>query len=93
MRYCLNIMANFTVSVIIFMILELSRHGINMFSPWASVVDPGFSVGGRGPIGGEGPLTQALFTENVCGNKRIWSRRGKRAPSIPPRSANGPDID
>ena len=31
-----------------------------------SGADPGFPVGGRGPVwGGRGPLTQVLFSENV----------------------------
>ena len=47
-----------------------------------TVADPGF------PVGGRGPPTQVLFTENVCKSKRIWSHRG-RAPGTPPRSANG----
>ena len=45
--------------------------------------------GGRHPLGGHGPLTWALFGENVCKNKRIGSHRG-RVLGIPPppRSAS-----
>ena len=53
-----------------------------------AVADLGFPVGGRAPVrGGHGPLTWALFGENVCKNERIGSHRG-RAPGTPPRSAN-----
>ena len=45
--------------------------------------DPGFSVVGLHPLGGRGPLTWALFGENVCENKRIGSHRG-RAQGTPP---------
>ena len=42
-----------------------------------TVADPGFPVGGRGPVrGGRGPLTQALFAKNVCENERTGYRRG-----------------
>ena len=48
--------------------------------------DPGFSVGGRGPIlGGFWLPTWALFSENVCENERIGSCRGRvlaRHPQI-----------
>ena len=30
------------------------------------------------PLGGHGPLTQALFSENVCKNERIGSRRSAK---------------
>ena len=41
------------------------------------VADPGFPIGGRAPVrGGRGPLTWALFSENVCENKRTGSHRG-----------------
>ena len=53
------------------------------------VADPGFpGRGGRAPIGGCGPLTWALFGENVCENERIGSHRGACAGHVPPRSAN-----
>ena len=43
------------------------------------MADPGFPVGGRGPVrGGRGPLMQALFGKNVCENKRIGSHGGVR---------------
>ena len=48
------------------------------------MADPGFPVGGRGPVRGHGPPTRALFSENVCENKRIGSRRGWRVPGMPP---------
>ena len=35
-----------------------------------------FPKGGRGPVRGRGPPTRVLFSENVCENKRIGSRRG-----------------
>ena len=42
-----------------------------------SVADPGFPVGGRGPVtGGHGPPTQALFTKNVGENERIGFHGG-----------------
>ena len=45
--------------------------------PHKPVADPGFPVGGHGPVsGGCGSLTWALFAKNVCENKRIWSCRG-----------------
>ena len=34
-----------------------------------TVADPGF------PVGGRGPSTRALFSENVCENERIGSHR------------------
>ena len=37
------------------------------------VADPGF------PVGGRGPLMQALFGENVCENERIGSHMEWRA--------------
>ena len=44
--------------------------------------------GGMDPLGGGcGPLTQVLFSENVCKNEGIWSCRGC-VPGTPPRSAN-----
>ena len=53
------------------------------------VADPGFPVGGRGPVtGGCGPPMWVLFTENVCENERIGSHRGACAGHAP-RSANG----
>ena len=52
-----------------------------------TAVDPGFHVGGHGPVGGCGPPTWALFAENVCENERIGTHR-RRAPGTPPRSAN-----
>ena len=53
-----------------------------------AVADPGFPVWGREPIRGCGPLTQALFGENVCENERIESHRGTCTGHAPPRSAN-----
>ena len=39
--------------------------------------DPGFPVAGAWTrLGGHGPLTWALFGENVCENERTASRRG-----------------
>ena len=38
--------------------------------------DPRFPVGGGAPTlvgGGHQPPTQALFSENICKNERIWS--------------------
>ena len=51
--------------------------------------DPGFSVGGGvDPFwGGFLPPTWALFSENVCKNKRIGSCRGRAPARPPPRSA------
>ena len=54
---------------------------------FVSVADPGFPVGGRGPIRGHGPPIRALFGENVCENERVGSCRG-RAPGTPPRCTN-----
>ena len=52
------------------------------------MADPGFPVGGHGPVvGGDEPLTRVFFSENVCENEGIGSRRG-RAPGTSPRSAN-----
>ena len=51
------------------------------------MADPGFPVGGRGPVRGHGPPMQALFTENVCDNERIGSHRGA-CTGHDPRSAN-----
>ena len=54
-----------------------------------SVVDPGFPLGGVHPLGGRGPPTWALFSENVCENERIGSHRGtctRHAPLDPPMS-------
>ena len=44
-------------------------------------MDPGFPVGGRRPVRGRGPPTQALFGDNVCENERI--DRGRRVPGTP----------
>ena len=51
--------------------------------PPPSAADPGFSVGGRGPVRGPGPPMQALFAKNVCKNERIGSRRGACARHAP----------
>ena len=51
------------------------------------MADPGFPVGGHGPIRGRGPPMQALCTENVCKNEIIESHRGacaRHAPLDPP---------
>ena len=40
--------------------------------------------GGMHPLGGRGPLTWALFSENVCENERIGSHRGACARHAPP---------
>ena len=53
-----------------------------------TVADPGFPVGGRAPVGGRGPPTWALFSENVCKNERIGFHGGGHVPGTPPRSAN-----
>ena len=54
-------------------------------------VDPGFPIGGHGPIlGGHGPLIWVLFGENVCENKRIGSHRGHVLENFVCRSANAP---
>ena len=46
--------------------------------------DPGFSVGGRGPIlGGFWPPMWAFFSENVCENERFGSCRGACAGTPP----------
>ena len=47
------------------------------------MADPGFPMGGVHPLGGRGPPTWALFSENVCKNERIGSHGG-RAPGTPP---------
>ena len=47
-----------------------------------TVVDPGFSIGWRGP------LMWVLFGKNVCENEIIGSHNGGHVPSMPPRSAN-----
>ena len=49
------------------------------------MADTGFPVGeGVHPLeGGCGPLTQALFSENVYENERIGSHREGRAPGVP----------
>ena len=50
-----------------------------------SVADPGFPIGGCGPVrGGRGPLTWMLFGKNVCKNERIGSIGGMR-PACPPQ--------
>ena len=50
-----------------------------------SVADPGFPIrGGVHPLGGRGPPTQVLFSENVCENERIGSHRGWHALGTPP---------
>ena len=42
-----------------------------------AVADPGYPVGGHGPVGGgHGPPTRALFSKNVWENKRIGSHGG-----------------
>ena len=57
---------------------------------YPSGVGSGFPVGGAWTrFGGRGPPTQVLFSENVCENERIGSRRGERAPeNFVCRSAN-----
>ena len=57
---------------------------------YTPVADLGFPVGGGvDPLGGCGPPTWALFSENVCENKRIGSHGGgggsvHRAPGTAP---------
>ena len=53
-------------------------------APTLTVADPGFPVGGRG----RGPLTRALFGENVCTNERIGSHRGPCTWHTPSRSTS-----
>ena len=49
-----------------------------------AVADPGFPVGeGVDPLGGRGPLTWVLFSENVCKNERIGFCRGACAWHAP----------
>ena len=48
-----------------------------------SVADPGFPVGGRRAVGGSQPPTQAIFSKNVCENKRIESCGGPHAGGAP----------
>ena len=52
-----------------------------------SVADPGFPIGGMDPSGECGPLTGALFGENVCENERIGSVGGVYRPLYPPMGA------
>ena len=54
------------------------RHHVQYVEPLHHTgPDPGFPVGGRGPIWGGGwPPMWALFSENGCENERIWSCRG-----------------
>ena len=40
--------------------------------------------GGHGPVRRHGPPMQVLFSENVCENERIGSRRGWRVSGTPP---------
>ena len=48
------------------------------------MADPGFPIGGgHGPLGGHGPPTRALFSENVCENERFGSHRGGVCPARP----------
>ena len=50
-----------------------------------TVVDPGFPIGGVGPLGGHQPLMRVLFGKNVCKNERIRSHRGpytRHAPML-----------
>ena len=47
-----------------------------VFVSSSSVADPGFPVGGRGPVGGSRPSTWSLFGENVGEKERIGSCRG-----------------
>ena len=44
------------------------------------------SLGGREPLGGRGPPTQALLARNVCKNERIGSHSGgvRRARPLDP---------
>ena len=63
-----------------------------LFCETQPVVDPGFSKGGHAPVRrGRGPLTWALFSENVCENKRIGSHGG-RALGMPPLDPPMPTI-
>ena len=64
-----------------------SKSGI----PYFSVTDPGFPIGGCGPVGGVWTPMRVLFGENVCGNERIGSHREWCVTSTPPRSANAFD--
>ena len=67
---------------------ECCHNFINQDLTFLPGLDPGFSVGGCGPIlGGFWPPTWALFSENVCENERIGSCRGGMCWHAPPRSA------
>ena len=56
-----------------------------MQSDW-SVADPGFPVGGIDPLGGHGPLTRPLFTENHAEMKELGPVGGmcQARPPDPP---------
>ena len=71
-------------------IFTIPRSSLSIKVMRLTVMDPGFPLGGHGPVGC-GSLTLVLFSENVCENKRIGScREGGRAPEVfVCRSANG----
>ena len=53
-----------------------------------AVADPGFPVGGRGPLtGGRGLLRRLRFENFVCQNERIWTL-GARGGDVRRASAN-----
>ena len=59
----------------------------------STVADPGFPIGGRGPVRGVWTPDAGAFGENVCENNRIGSRTGWHAPAMPPsKSANDPKL-
>ena len=84
MYYSESYNSHSTIKKIIVLICALERLLLKITSNMSkhdkiSDADPGFPLGGLGPIGGgdwgHGPPTQVLLGENVCENERIGSHR------------------
>ena len=52
------------------------------------VADPGFPVGGRGPITGGVDLRRGCFSPKMCAKMKELGPVGGHVPGTPPRSAN-----
>ena len=61
---------------------------INLFLLYVPVADPGFPVGGHGPIRGHVDPRCGHFLAKMCAKMKEFGLIGGRAPGTHPRSAN-----
>ena len=69
--------------------LSLGFVSMQCFTPCSS--EPRISHRGRASVRGRGPVTWALFAENVCKNERIGPHGGGHASLDPPMFWNNCD--